>query len=183
MRTRRVRVAGHNHWIHVARTDCLTHYGADARRGKLAIDAVGILPQFKGICVRDGLMAYDEYRQATHALCNVHLLRELVYVEELSAEQQRWTRPLAKLLLDIKAEVERAQGRGETKLSDGQLGTFTARYDRLVKRAARLNRLAKAEKPVMHWRSATRWCGSSGATRCRRSYIACGRGAIRSYAS
>ena len=80
-------------------------------------------------------MAYDEYRQAAHALCNVHLLRELVYVEEVTAEQQQWTRPLAKLLLDIKEEVERAQGRGETKLSDERLALFTARYDRLVRRA------------------------------------------------
>jgi transposase len=134
-----LRVAGQSHWIHVARTDELTHYGADARRGRSAIDAIGILPSFKGVCVHDGWLAYDEYRQARHALCGVHLLRELVYVEEVCAEQQQWTRPLSKLLLDIKAEVGRAQERGETRLSEGQLATFTARYDRLVRRAARLN--------------------------------------------
>jgi transposase len=134
-----LRVAGKSHWVHVARTDYLTHYGADARRGKLAMDAVGILPQFRGVVVRDGWFSYDEYREATHALCNVHLLRELLYVEEVCAEQQQWTRPLANLLLEIKVAVERAQARGETKLSDEQLATFTARYDRLVKRAARLN--------------------------------------------
>jgi transposase len=142
-----LRVAGKGHWIHVARTDYLTHFAADARRGKLALEAIGILPTFKGVCVRDGWMAYDEYRQAQHALCNVHLLRELVYVEEVAAEQQQWTRPLAKLLLDIKAAVEQAKARGETKMSDEQLATFTARYDRLVKRAARLNPPLKAEKP------------------------------------
>jgi len=142
-----LRVAGKSHWIHVARTDALTHYGYDARRGKMAMDAIGILPQYQGVCVRDGWFSYDEYRQATHALCNVHLLRELVYVEEVSAEQGQWTRPLAKLLLDIKATVERAKGQGETKLSDEQLLLFTTRYDRLVKRAARLNPPAKAEKP------------------------------------
>jgi transposase len=141
-----LRVAGKSHWIHVARTDYLTHYAADARRGKLAMDAVGILPQFGGVVVRDGWFSYDEYRQATHALCNVHLLRELVYVEEVSAEQQRWTSPRSKLLLDIKAEVERAKGRGETQLSDEQLDKFTARYDRLVRRAARLNPPPVAEK-------------------------------------
>jgi transposase len=141
-----LRVAGHSHWIHVTRTDDLTHYGADARRGKLAIEAIGILPAFQGVCVRDGWMAYDEYRQAQHALCGVHLLRELVYVEEVAAEQQQWTRPLAKLLLDIKAEVGRAKGRGGTKLSDEQLDKFTARYDRLVRRAARLNPPPVAEK-------------------------------------
>lgn len=141
-----LRVAGKGHWIHVARTDELTHYGYDARRGKMAMEAIGILPQFKGVCVRDGWFSYDEYRQATHALCNVHLLRELVYVEEVAAEQKQWTRPLAKLLLDIKAAVEQAKERGEVKLSNEQLAMFTARYDRLVKRAARLNPPVKAEK-------------------------------------
>jgi transposase len=142
-----LRVAGRSHWIQVARTDELTHYGYDARRGKMAIEAIGILPQFRGVCVRDGWMAYDEYRQAQHALCGVDLLREMIYVEEVAAEQQQWTRPLAKLLLEIKAEVERAKGRGETKLSDEQLALFTARYDRLVRRAARLNPPPKAMKP------------------------------------
>jgi transposase len=141
-----LRVAGKSHWIHVARTDTLTHYGADARRGKMAMEAIAILPAFKGICVRDGWFSYDEYREATHALCNVHLLRELVYVEEVAAEQGQWTRPPAKLLLDIKAEVERAKEQGATKLSDEQLSRFTARYDRIVKRAARLNPPPKAEK-------------------------------------
>jgi transposase len=142
-----LRVAGHGHWIHVARTERLTHYAADARRGKLAMDAIGILPSFTGVCVRDGWFSYDEYRPAQHALCNVHLLRELVYVEEVAAEQQQWTRPLAKLLLDMKAAVEQAKGRGETKLSDERCALFTARYDRVVKRAARLNPPPQAAKP------------------------------------
>jgi transposase len=142
-----LRVAGKSHWIHVARTDELTHYAHDTRRGKIAMEAIGILPQFRGVVVHDGWFSYDEYRQATHALCNVHLLRELVYVEEVSAEQQRWTSPLSKLLLDIKAEVERAKGRGETQLSDDRLDKFTARYDRLLRRAARLNPPPKQEKP------------------------------------
>jgi hypothetical protein len=54
-----LRVAGQSHWIHVVRTDQLTHYAADARRGKLAMDAIGILPQFKGVCVHDGCFSYD----------------------------------------------------------------------------------------------------------------------------
>jgi transposase len=141
-----LRVAGKSHWIHVARTDTLTHYGADARRGKPAMEAIGILPAFKGICVRDGWFSYDEYREATHALCNVPQLREMIQVEEAAAEQEQWTRPPAKLLLDIKAEVERAKKQGATKLSDEQRSRFTARYDRIVKRAARLNPPHVAEK-------------------------------------
>lgn len=142
-----LRVAGKSHWVHVARTDHLTHYGYDARRGKSAIDVIGILPQFTGVCVHDGWLTYDEYRRATHALCNVHLLRELVYIEECCAEQGQWTRPLSKLFLDIKATVERAQANDLPQLSDEQLATFTNRYDRLVRRASRLNPPPPQEKP------------------------------------
>lgn len=142
-----LRVAGKGHWIHVARTDSLTHYGDDARRGKSAMDAIGILPKFTGVCVHDGWFSYDEYRQATHSVCNAHLLRELVYVEEVCAEQQQWTRPLSKLLLNIKAAVERAKAQGATQLSDERLATYSARYDRVVRRAARLNPTPKEEKP------------------------------------
>lgn len=50
-------------------------------------------------------------------------------------------------MLDIKAELGRARGRGGTKLSDERLAAFTASYDRLVKRAARLNPPPTAGKP------------------------------------
>lgn len=69
-----LRVAGQSHWVHVARTEGLTHYGYDARRGRAATDALGILPEFKGTCVRDGWYAYDEYGRCRHALCGAHLL-------------------------------------------------------------------------------------------------------------
>jgi transposase len=40
-----LRVAGLGAYIHVARTEGLTHYGFDERRGKAAMDEIGILPQ------------------------------------------------------------------------------------------------------------------------------------------
>lgn len=42
--------------------------------------------------------------------------------------------------------MKRAKERGETKLSEEQLARFSARTDRVVKRAARLNPPPKAEK-------------------------------------
>jgi transposase len=42
-----LRVAGGSGWVHVARTESLTHYGYDERRGKAAMDEIGILPEFK----------------------------------------------------------------------------------------------------------------------------------------
>lgn len=93
-----LRVAGHGGYIHVARTEELTHYAYDSRRGKAAMDEIGILPQFTGTLVRDGFASYNWYEQCRHSLCNVHLLRDLIFVEETSPEQQVWTDPFAKLL-------------------------------------------------------------------------------------
>jgi transposase len=49
-----LRVSGSGGYIHVARTEELTHYAYDERRGKAAMDEIGILPQFRGTLVRDG---------------------------------------------------------------------------------------------------------------------------------
>lgn len=43
-----LRVGGGSGWVDVARTDELTHFAYDERRGKAAMDEIGILPQFRG---------------------------------------------------------------------------------------------------------------------------------------
>jgi len=78
------RVAGRLHWIHVACTDSWTLFHLNAKRGKSAIDAAEILPGFAGVAVHDGLVAYRQYEQATHGLCNAHHLRELAAMAELT---------------------------------------------------------------------------------------------------
>jgi transposase len=40
-------------WLHVASTPELTAYHIDARRGQPAMEAMGILPVFKGTAVHD----------------------------------------------------------------------------------------------------------------------------------
>ena len=134
-----LRVAGQGGYVHVARTEALTHYAYDERRAKAAMDEIGILPQFRGTLVRDGFSSYKWYEQCRHSLCNVHLLRDLLFVEESSSAQKVWTAPLAKLLLKIKDRVAAAKARMEVQLSQQIKEDFMRRYDRLVKKADRLN--------------------------------------------
>jgi transposase len=75
-----LRVAGRLHWLHVASSARFTALFCHAKRGKEAIDAAGVLPAFAGIVVHDAFAPYARYRSATHALCNAHLLRELIAV-------------------------------------------------------------------------------------------------------
>ncbi len=134
-----LRVAGTGGYIHVARTNELTHFAFDARRGKAAMDEIGILPQFTGTLVRDGFSSYKWYEQCRHSLCNAHLLRDLVFVEESSPAQKVWTEPLSKLLLKIKNTVAHVEVKTDTQLSEQTKHDFLRCYDKLVKKADRLN--------------------------------------------
>jgi transposase len=134
-----MRVAGAGGWVHVARTDALTHFAYDSRRGLGAMQEVGILPQFRGTLIRDGYLSYTRFGQCRHGLCNAHLLRELVFVGESDPAQAAWTKPLASLLLEIKAAAAKTRAAGAAQLSPEAQGSYLRRYDRLVKRADRLN--------------------------------------------
>lgn len=103
------------------------------------MDETGILPQFTGTLVRDGFTSYQWYGQCRHSLCNVYLLRDLVYIEEVAPEQKVWTTPLAKLLLKIKTAVAKAGTGQDSRLSDEMREDFLRCYERLVRRGARLN--------------------------------------------
>jgi transposase len=134
-----LRVAGSGGRVHVARTDTLTHLAYDHRRGKDAMVEVGILPQFTGTLVRDGYLSYSRFGRCRHSLCNAHLLRELIFIEELSPAQAVWTKPLAALLLEINEAAAKARAAGQERLGEETRGAYLRRYDRLVRRADKLN--------------------------------------------
>ena len=106
-------VAGQRHWMHVSATEHLTHYGVHRKRGKEALDAIGILADFQGVSVHDGWRSYWQYL-CQHGLCNVHHLRELTFLEE--ERQQAWASEMKELLLESKAAVEQARAEGRSSL-------------------------------------------------------------------
>src|SRR5215207_5747687 len=119
-------------------------YACDPRRGKAAMDEVGILPAFRGTSVHDGRPAYEYYRRCRHSLCGAHLLRELTYIEESSPHQRgQWAAPLAGLLLEIKAAVEQARSEGAARLDGGEEEKFRRRYEKGVRRGPKQNRERK----------------------------------------
>lgn len=119
-------------YVHVASTPSLTHYAAARHRGHTAMDEINVLPRYRGTCVHDGLLAYKHYTRCRHALCGVHLLRELTYFEELGEETKAWAAPLKELLLEMKGVVERVNGEGGKRLPEDRLASLTQSYDLLV---------------------------------------------------
>ena len=113
-----LRVAGRGHWLHVASSARFTGLFCHRKRGKEAIDAAGVLPHFTGIAVHDAFAPYARYPAATHALCNAHLLRELIAVVDHPTAHPRtdpgtpagwcWAQQVIDALLALKAITDTA---------------------------------------------------------------------------
>ena len=125
-------VSGQRQWLHVACTEQLTHYAVHAKRGQEALEAIGILPHFTGTSVHDGWRAYFSYA-CQHALCGVHLLRELTYL----AEEQglAWAAELITLLLDMKTATEQARAAGLASLHPLEMADWQAQFVALLRQA------------------------------------------------
>ena len=79
------------------------------RRGVAGMKHAGVLPVFTGIAVHDAWAPYDTYTHAEHALCNAHLLRELIAVTETGRDVDRdWAKAAIDVVLALKKAVERA---------------------------------------------------------------------------
>lgn len=78
------RVEGRLAWVHSASTDRYTHLSVHPKRGREAMDAAGVLPNFTGVAVHDAWASYDTYTDEgtslSHQLCTAHLQRELIQV-------------------------------------------------------------------------------------------------------
>jgi transposase len=82
-----LRTDGRLAWLHSASTATDVLLAVHRRRGTEAMDAIGVLPRFTGVAVHDAWAPYDTYTTAVHALCNAHVLRELVYVSDTATDQ------------------------------------------------------------------------------------------------
>lgn len=116
-------------WLHVAATNGLTYYFVHPKRGRLAMNEMGVLPEFDGKAVHDGWQSYQGY-DCEHFLCNAHHLRELQYILEHTG--QWWAFHLSVLLVSIHSQVKQLKAHGETALSEEDLAALTARYDAIL---------------------------------------------------
>jgi len=134
-----MRVNGKLHWLHIASTNCVTHYEIHEKRGGKAMEDIGILPRFKGTAVHDHWSSYFAYG-CEHSLCNAHHLRELLFAEE--EYQQRWANQLAICLTDALKEVDAAKADSKTALPPERVIYYERRYSRIL-------REGKAELPLV----------------------------------
>lgn len=101
-----LRVSGKLHWLHTVVTPTHTWYGVHAKRGMDAIAAHAILTRYQGTAVHDCWKPYWQL-DCIHALCNAHLLRELVFIGESTS--QTWPQRMTDVLLTAHGAFQAAR--------------------------------------------------------------------------
>ena len=115
-----INVGGKRLWLHSVSNASVTLFHADEKRGKEAMDRMGILPLFCGTLCHDHWKPYFSYN-CKHSLCNAHHLRELDWCAELQGQQ--WAKRMLDLLNEINDEKDKTG-----KLTQEQQSSFQKRY-------------------------------------------------------
>lgn len=123
-----VRVEGKTNWLHVTCTPYLTYYSLQRKRGREAIDNIGVLPDYAGISVHDFWNPYLAY-SCDHSFCCAHIIRELTRVEEETS--QKWSSELIELLLEAKNTKDVYHNMG-VPIPEVILTSIKSTYDELI---------------------------------------------------
>jgi transposase len=128
------------HWFHVNSTPFLTHLQWHRRRGRVAMDEIGILPLYQGHLLRDRFSSYDHY-DCEQSLCGAHLLRDLTAVFEQF--KQPWASDMKDLLVQMNDLAHQYREQGVFCLPAPLRNDLVARYFEIL-----LSGLAAQPPPV-----------------------------------
>lgn len=115
-------------WLHCLSDPEWTLFYPHEKRGKEAMDAMGVLPIFNGTLCHDHWKPYYRYG-CIHALCNAHHLRELTFAWEQDGQQ--WAKKMKDLLETINKNVIDNGG----ILNAVESKKYRKKYKNLIKKA------------------------------------------------
>jgi transposase len=124
-----LRVDKKNHWVHVYSSGDITLKFIHHKRGKEAIDDIGIIPRYEGVVIHDCWASYLSYENCEHGLCGSHLLRELTFV--VDSNGYAWAVNMKKLLQETSAKISRRKSK---KLSQREYKNLQKRYRNILTR-------------------------------------------------
>lgn len=90
-------------WLHSVSSSLWSYFYPHEKRGREAMDKMGVLPNYSGTLIHDHWKPYYIYL-CIHGLCNGHHIRELKYAAQ--EDKQSWAAKMRSLLLEINDAVE-----------------------------------------------------------------------------
>jgi len=132
-----LKVNGKNHWVHGVTNGILTYLSVQEKRGHEGMVKAGVLNNFNGMAMHDYWKSYYKFANMIHALCNVHLVRELI--ERWENTKQEWPKKMLELLFRIKTAKEEIIKKDGNAFSKDQWAEYKGEYDLIVEEGFRLN--------------------------------------------
>ena len=136
-----------NSWLHVASNEKVTHFAFHEKRGAEAIEAIGILPRFKGTAIHDRWESYFAYHDCRHGLCGAHLLRDLRFI--LEHEKEAWAGGMRRLLLEMNTAVRKVKAKGQARFNGRKIRRWEKRYRRLLSNGFTLHERKNLEQGLV----------------------------------
>ena len=127
-----LRVDRKNHWIHVCSAGDITLKFLHPKRGKVAIEAIGVIPRYGGVVIHDCWASYLSYDHCSHGLCGSHLLRELTFIVDTNG--YAWAKNMKRLLQETCEVDARRQSK---RLTDDEYKNLQKRYRNILTRGAK----------------------------------------------
>jgi transposase len=131
-----------DHWLHCICTPLLTFFAIHLKRGKEAIEAIGILPRFTGWLMTDFLSSYLALENCLHTFCKSHLMRELVFLFE--QHQQAWAKDLYDLFLEMLQCIKDRKSR-DAPMGRKEFKKWQRRYRDILQAGRQANPLSPAQ--------------------------------------
>jgi len=114
-----MRVNKKNYWVHVYSAGDITLKFLHKKRGKEAMEYIGIIPKYGGDVVHDCWASYLSYEHCGHGLCGSHILRELTFIIE--SNDYSWAKNMKKLLQETCKDVSSYKRKKLTKIGYSKL--------------------------------------------------------------
>ncbi len=106
-----------------------------------------VLPRFIGIMMHDHDIKYYKFALGKHGECNIHIIRYLIGVEDLTKHE--WAEKMIDLLLEMLAHKEIDVANQIASMNAQALAEYSNRYDEIIS-------LAKSEVETLSEKSSTR---------------------------
>ena len=118
-----INVNGKRIWLHGLSNEKYVLYHPDLKRGKEAMDRMGVLQHYRGVLCHDHWKPYYKYNKCSHSLCNAHHLRELTRAHE--QDKMKWALKMHNLLEEINVAVKESK---RVSLDEDKIKLFQKRY-------------------------------------------------------
>ena len=120
-------VGGKKWWMHTCGYGDLVLHSCHPSRGMEAIREMGVLTGYRGAIVHDCLSMYFMLKEARHALCIAHLLRDLKLIEDSTGDG--WATGLKRLLAKT---VEQVGSREAGVLDENEYARLERGFERVL---------------------------------------------------